>query len=51
MTLKGSGIVNQMANKFPLVDLDLTSAMRETLINDVMSYKLDATFISTIIKQ
>ncbi len=45
MALKGPDIVNEMANKFPLVDIDLTSAMRDTLINDVMNYKLDAAFI------
>ncbi|RDC56438.1 LysR family transcriptional regulator [Pedobacter chinensis] len=45
MALKGPGIVNEMAEKFPLVDLDLTSAMRDVLINDVMNYKLDVAFI------
>ena len=45
MALKGPEIVNEMAEKFPLVDLDLTSAMRDVLINDVMNYKLDAAFI------
>lgn len=45
MALKGPDIVNEMANKFPLIDLDLTSAMRDTLINDVINYKLDAAFI------
>ncbi|PJR04109.1 LysR family transcriptional regulator [Avrilella dinanensis] len=45
MALKGPGIVNEMANKFPLVDIDLISAMRDTLINDIMNYKLDAAFI------
>lgn len=45
MALKGPDIVNEMANKFPLVDIDLTSAMRDTLIDDIMNYKLDAAFI------
>lgn len=45
MALKGPDIVNEMANKFPLVDIDLTSAMRDALINDVTNYKLDAAFI------
>lgn len=45
MALKGPGIVNEMADKFPFIDLDLTSAMRDKLINDVLNYKLDAAFI------
>jgi DNA-binding transcriptional LysR family regulator len=45
MALKGPGLVTEMADKFPLVDLDLTSAMRDKLINDVLNYKLDAAFI------
>lgn len=45
MALKGPGLVTEMADKFPLIDLDLTSAMRDNLINDVLGYKLDAAFI------
>ncbi len=45
MTLKGPELVNELAAKFPLVDLDFRSAMRDSLISDVLNYKLDAAFI------
>ena len=45
MTLKGPGLVNELATKFPFVDLDFKSSMKVNLINDVLNYKLDAAFI------
>lgn len=42
---QGPGIVQQMADKFPLVDLHISSAMRDTLVNDVLNNKLDAALI------
>lgn len=45
MALKGPGLVTELAEKFPLIELDFKSAMREVLINDVKNYRLDAAFI------
>jgi DNA-binding transcriptional LysR family regulator len=45
MTLKGPELVNKLASKFPLVDLDFRSAMSASLISDVLNYRLDAAFI------
>ncbi|WP_270089116.1 LysR family transcriptional regulator [Sphingobacterium sp. SYP-B4668] len=45
MAIKGPMLVAQMADKFPLIDIDFTSAMKDRLIDDVLSYKLDAAFI------
>lgn len=45
MALKGPDLINEFSDKFPLVDLELTSSMRDRLINDVLNYKLDAAFI------
>ncbi len=45
MTLSGPELVNELAVKFPFVDLDFRSAMRATLISDVLNYKLDAAFV------
>lgn len=45
MAHKGPSIVREMADKFPLIDLHLTSSMRDTLIDNVLNYKLDAAFI------
>src|SRR5690606_39141552 len=45
MTIKGPDLVNQLAHKFPFVDLKFRSAMRDSLISDVLNYKLDAAFI------
>lgn len=45
MAHKGPSIVHEMADKFPLIDLHLTSSMRDTLIDSVLNYKLDAAFI------
>jgi len=45
MTLKGPELVNELASKFPCVDLEFRSAMRASLISDVLNYKLDAAFI------
>ena len=45
MALKGPGIVAELADKFPLIDIDFTSAMKDKLIDDVLNYRLDAAFI------
>jgi DNA-binding transcriptional LysR family regulator len=45
MTIKGPEFVNQLAHKFPFVDLEFRSATCESLINDVINYKLDAAFV------
>lgn len=45
MALKGPALVKELTEKFPLIDLDLTSAMRDSLISAVLNYKLDAAFI------
>lgn len=45
MTIKGPELINYLAVKFPYVDLELKSAMRADLINDVLNYKLDAAFV------
>jgi len=45
MTLKGPGLVDELALKFPFVDLEFKSAMRDTLINDVINFRLDAAFV------
>lgn len=45
MTIKGPELVNQLALKFPFVDLKFRSAMRHSLISDVLNYKLDAAFV------
>lgn len=45
MILKGPNLVNEMAEKYPLVDINLRSALRDKLIDDVLSFKLDAAFI------
>ncbi|MCS3869938.1 DNA-binding transcriptional LysR family regulator [Chryseobacterium ginsenosidimutans] len=45
MAIKGPDLVNELALKFPHVDLEFRSDIRENLINDVMNYRLDAAFI------
>jgi|SRR5690606_2228590 len=47
MALRGPDLINQLADKFPLIDIDFTSAMRDKLIEDVLNFKLDAAFIPT----
>lgn len=45
MALKGPALVNQLADRYPSIELDLHSAMRDKLITDVLNYKLDAAFV------
>ncbi len=47
MALKGPELVNELAAKFPLVELEFVSGMRDRLINDVVNYRLDAAFVPT----
>ncbi len=46
MALKAPGIMKNFAEVHPKVQLEFTSAMRNTLIQDVLNLKLDAAFIS-----
>ena len=46
MALKAPEILNQFEEKYPEVELEFKSAMRSALINDVLSYDLDAAFVS-----
>src|SRR5690606_20640181 len=39
LAIKGPEIVSQLADKFPLIDIDFTSAMKDKLIDDVLNYK------------
>jgi DNA-binding transcriptional LysR family regulator len=45
MALKGPALVNQLADRYPSIELDLHSAMRDKLITDVLNYTLDAAFV------
>ncbi len=45
MTLEGPKMVNELAVKFPHVDLEFRSAMRPSLLSDVLNYRLDAAFV------
>lgn len=45
MTIEGPKLVNQLALKFPSVDLEFKSAMCDSLIKEVINYKLDAAFV------
>ena len=45
MALKGPDIIKKFSAIFPLVELEFVSAMRGSLINDLLSHKLDAAFI------
>ncbi|MDB5090126.1 MAG: LysR family transcriptional regulator [Mucilaginibacter sp.] len=47
MALKVPSIINHFAENYPDVDLEFKAAMRSSLINDVLNYKLDAAFVST----
>jgi len=46
MALTVPEILNRFGNDYPEVDLEFKSAMRDELINDVLSFKLDAAFVS-----
>ena len=46
MALKAPEILRDFESKFPAVDLEFRSAMRAALIEDVLSYELDAAFVS-----
>lgn len=46
MALKAPGIMKNFAEVYPKVQLEFISDMRNTLIQDVLSLKLDAAFIS-----
>jgi DNA-binding transcriptional LysR family regulator len=46
MALRVPHILNRFGEIYPDVDLEFKSAMRHTLINDVLNYKLDAAFVS-----
>lgn len=46
MALKVPEILTNFSTNYPNVDLEFKSAMRAALIDDVLSYKLDAAFIS-----
>jgi len=45
LTQQGPEIVNRMADVHPLIDLHLTSGMRDALISQVLNYRLDAALI------
>lgn len=45
MALKGPEIIRKFSATYPDVDLEFTSAMRGSLITDLLSHKLDAAFI------
>ncbi|MDM1295319.1 LysR family transcriptional regulator [Sphingobacterium sp. N143] len=45
MALRGPGLVNELAAKFPQIEIDFKSAMRDKLIDDVLNFKLDAAFV------
>jgi len=45
MAIKGPELVNRLAFRFPFVDLKFRSAMRDSLISDVINYKIDAAFV------
>lgn len=45
MALKGPEIIQKFSATYPDVDLEFTSAMRGSLINDLLGHKLDAAFI------
>lgn len=45
IALKGPEMVNALASQFPYVDLEFRSEMKDNLISEVLSYKLDAAFI------
>src|SRR4051812_2243850 len=45
MTLKGPDIIKELSLVYPYIDLEFKSAMRATLISDVLQFKLDAAFV------
>jgi DNA-binding transcriptional LysR family regulator len=45
MALKGPDIIKKFSATFPDVELEFVSAMRGSLVNDLLSHKLDAAFI------
>lgn len=45
MAIKGPELVNELAVKFPYVDMEFKSDTRENLIHEVLNYRLDAAFI------
>ncbi|MFC0776947.1 LysR family transcriptional regulator [Flavobacterium sp. HJSW_4] len=45
MIIKGPELINHLAVEYPSVDLFLQSGMREKLVNDVITHKLDAAFV------
>jgi DNA-binding transcriptional LysR family regulator len=45
MALKGPDIIKGLSLAYPYIDLEFKSAMRETLISDVLQFKLDAAFV------
>lgn len=45
MTIKGPELVNKLYTKYPSIELEFKSAMRESLVNDVLNYRLDAAFV------
>jgi DNA-binding transcriptional LysR family regulator len=45
MALKGPDIIKRLSLSYPYIDLEFKSAMRTTLINDVMQFRLDAAFV------
>ncbi|WP_262899369.1 LysR substrate-binding domain-containing protein [Flavobacterium psychroterrae] len=46
MALKAPDILNYFQDRYPDVDLEFRSEMRNSLISEVMNYNLDAAFIS-----
>jgi LysR family transcriptional regulator, cell division regulator len=46
MALKAPEILRQFEEKFPAVELEFRSAMRNKLIDEVLNYELDAAFVS-----
>ncbi|GAA4320099.1 LysR family transcriptional regulator [Mucilaginibacter gynuensis] len=51
MALKAPEIINYFAENYPDVDLEFRSAMRSTLISEVLNFKLDAAFVSAPVSQ
>ncbi len=45
MVLRGPELVKEVSSKHPFIDLDFKSALRATLISDVLNYRLDAAFV------
>jgi len=46
MALKAPELINQFGRSYPDVELEFRSAMRGSLISEVLNYKLDAAFVS-----